>query len=249
MLAGGHNPKPSSHPPPNLTRNPSPNQVFLSGCSSMLVVAGPTYTQRLWCIMEIFTFTFMGGELNRITFLPISDAPAGTGAEGSLVEESLKPTLEAFATFDANAAKCFKPEEKQALLGVIQSGAGSISAFNETVRRIFAGVQSESAACLVGPESSASVWRAKPSSSDEIVQASSSAGKKFVREASLNSVQLGMTQTRPSKAVLSKRWSSRSTAADEMARVNAAKTLQARVRGNAARKMVLEARAALTVGR
>ena len=29
--------------------------VFLAGCKDMLVVAGPTYTQRLWCIMEIFT--------------------------------------------------------------------------------------------------------------------------------------------------------------------------------------------------
>ena len=35
--------------------------VFLSGCKELLVVAGPSYTQRLWCVMEIYTFLRMGG--------------------------------------------------------------------------------------------------------------------------------------------------------------------------------------------
>ena len=30
--------------------------VFLAGCQKLLIVAGPTYTSRLWCVMEIFTF-------------------------------------------------------------------------------------------------------------------------------------------------------------------------------------------------
>ena len=30
--------------------------VFLAGCQTLLVVAGPTYCSRLWCVMEIFTF-------------------------------------------------------------------------------------------------------------------------------------------------------------------------------------------------
>ena len=31
--------------------------VFLAGCQTLLVVAGPTYCSRLWCAMELFTFT------------------------------------------------------------------------------------------------------------------------------------------------------------------------------------------------
>ena len=31
--------------------------VFLAGCQTLLVVAGPTYCSRLWCVMELFTFT------------------------------------------------------------------------------------------------------------------------------------------------------------------------------------------------
>eukprot|EP00964_Phaeocystis_antarctica_P020480 scaffold11323_cov63-Phaeocystis_antarctica.AAC.2 len=30
--------------------------VFLAGCQTLLVVAGPTFCSRLWCIMELFTF-------------------------------------------------------------------------------------------------------------------------------------------------------------------------------------------------
>ena len=30
--------------------------VFLAGCQMLLVVAGPTYCSRLWCVMELFTF-------------------------------------------------------------------------------------------------------------------------------------------------------------------------------------------------
>ena len=27
--------------------------VFLAGCKNLLVLAGPTYTERLWCVMEV----------------------------------------------------------------------------------------------------------------------------------------------------------------------------------------------------
>ena len=29
---------------------------YLAGCNQLLIIAGQTYTQRLWCVMEIFTF-------------------------------------------------------------------------------------------------------------------------------------------------------------------------------------------------
>ena len=85
--------------------------------------------------MEIFTFTYMGGKADRITLLPIQE-----GDE----EQALTAIFDAFAMFDANEAKCFKPEERQELLGVIESGTGSLAAFNETVRKMFADMRAES---------------------------------------------------------------------------------------------------------
>jgi hypothetical protein len=35
--------------------------VYLAGCQSLLVLFGPTFLTRLWCVVELFTFLSMGG--------------------------------------------------------------------------------------------------------------------------------------------------------------------------------------------
>ncbi|EOD08353.1 hypothetical protein EMIHUDRAFT_358867, partial [Emiliania huxleyi CCMP1516] len=47
--------------------------IFLAGCQRLLVVAGPTFCRRLWCLLEIFTFLRMGGSVERIEVLFIAD--------------------------------------------------------------------------------------------------------------------------------------------------------------------------------
>jgi len=77
--------------------------IFLAGCQRLLVVAGPTFCRRLWCLLEIFTFLRMGGSVERIEVLLIADPrkdPAQAQAE-------LTAT---FQTFDAAKAECFLPK-------------------------------------------------------------------------------------------------------------------------------------------
>ena len=95
--------------------------VYLSGCQALLVVAGPTYTHRLWCVMELFVFLQMGGSLERVTALTMP---------GKEVQQEL-------AAFDAAAAQCFKPEDRARLLAIIESAFGDFAAFNAKVRGIF----------------------------------------------------------------------------------------------------------------
>jgi len=110
--------------------------IFLAGCKKLLIIAGPSYVERLWCVMEIFTFIFMGGELSRVTFLSIGHG--GDGAIGHGDEDhQMTHIMDAFGAFDANEAKCFIEHDRQRLLGVIESGIGSIDAFNALVRSIF----------------------------------------------------------------------------------------------------------------
>ena len=131
--------------------------IFLSGCKKLLVIAGNTYTHRLWCVMEIFTFLFMGGHINRIVLLPISEKPVpavvapeepdddeapslervSTFEEGSYDSPEMRQVLDAFANFDARRASCFIEKDKQCLLGVIETGLGSLDAFNAMVHSIF----------------------------------------------------------------------------------------------------------------
>ena len=110
--------------------------IFLSGCVELLVIAGPSYPTRLWCIMELFTFLWMGGSLSRITVKPI-----GTGmhrSEGELRREQTELTRSLLHEFDVANATCFKQEERQRLLGVIEAAFGDFAAFNRLAQETFA---------------------------------------------------------------------------------------------------------------
>ena len=91
--------------------------VFLSGCQILLIIAGPTYCSRLWCVMEIFTFMHMGGSMDRIDIKLISNPDQNQTA----ARKDLRAQL---ARFDAAQAQCFKVEDRQRLLAVIEAGFG-----------------------------------------------------------------------------------------------------------------------------
>ena len=120
--------------------------VYLSGCKELLVLVGPSYCSRLWyaavcprspkvrpphthrppchrCVMELFTFLQMGGALERIDVRRLGDD---------------QNVLRQLARFDASVAQCFKNEDRQRLLGIIESAFGSFVDFNASVRQIFA---------------------------------------------------------------------------------------------------------------
>ena len=43
--------------------------VYLSGCKELLILAGPTYASRLWCVMEIFVFVRSSGNRERMRIM------------------------------------------------------------------------------------------------------------------------------------------------------------------------------------
>ena len=57
----------------NIDANLMALPVFLSGCRSLLVLAGPTYSSRLWCVMELFVFLRMGGARDDIAVRLLED--------------------------------------------------------------------------------------------------------------------------------------------------------------------------------
>ena len=104
--------------------------IFLSGCQTLLIVAGPTYCSRLWCVMEIFTFLRMGRAKERIELRLISNP----GQNQAAAKRELAAQL---ATFNAAKAECFKQEDRQKLLAVIEAGFGDFQDFNQDVRTVF----------------------------------------------------------------------------------------------------------------
>jgi hypothetical protein len=107
--------------------------IFLSGCRTLLILAGRTYTSRLWCVLECFVFLKMGGEPERIQVYPFSeesDKSVQEVANSAVVVHRLE-------RFDARRATCFKEDERQHLLSVIRAGFGSLDEFNSTMRGLF----------------------------------------------------------------------------------------------------------------
>ena len=108
----------------NIDANLMALPVFLSGCRSLLVLVGPTYSTRLWCVMELFVFLRMGGQHDDIAVRLL---------EGG---DSLVRQLE---KFDAGKAKCFLNRDRQRLWAVIEASFGTFAPFNKRVRAVFAG--------------------------------------------------------------------------------------------------------------
>ena len=103
--------------------------VFLAGCKQLLVLAGPTYATRLWCVMELFVFLRMGGQREDIVVKLLGDGNATAQLSASL------------ASFDAGKAACFHDADKQKLWAVIESTFGTFTPFNKLVRATFADQQ------------------------------------------------------------------------------------------------------------
>ena len=93
--------------------------VYLAGCEQLLVIAGPTYKERLWCAVEVFTFVRMGGALERIRVAPL----ATSGDLG-------------FGRFAVEDANCHDHKDKAKLLTAIEAAFGDYAPFNALVRKL-----------------------------------------------------------------------------------------------------------------
>ena len=105
--------------------------VFLSGCQKLLMLIGPTYITRLWCVMEVFIF------------MRIKDVGATAGSK-QLISELLTVKLlgdntdlmPSLARFDAAKAQCRYDRDRQKLLAVIEASFGTAVPFNLLVREV-----------------------------------------------------------------------------------------------------------------
>ena len=109
--------------------------VFLSACSRLLVICGPTYLDRLWCMMEIFVFFEMGSSIEDIELCFIHpDLDHQTGSENRSRLDTVAEFFERrFDNFDVRDAECFDPVQRDQLLAIIEAGFGGLNRFNEAL--------------------------------------------------------------------------------------------------------------------
>ena len=117
--------------------------VFLAGCKQLYLFCGPTFLERLWCLLEIFVYLEMGGRVDDVTLVlaPPDDA---------YFEER-------FARFDVSHATCFDPVERDRLLATIEAGFGGLDQFNASLKNVVADLRKRAADTPRGLERSFSV--------------------------------------------------------------------------------------------
>ena len=94
-------------------------------------------------MMEIFVFLITGGSADRVCILPLAgDAsnrsllPGGVPASASFSRKEVKRLCDSLLNFKCGKARCSSSEDRQKLLGIIESGYGSTSAFDKVVQRL-----------------------------------------------------------------------------------------------------------------
>ncbi|KAG8469042.1 hypothetical protein KFE25_007560 [Diacronema lutheri] len=101
--------------------------IYLGGCNTLVALAGPTFLQRLWCVIELHIFFQMHGSphaANSIHIQPVGDVTAAFAANDS---------------FDVRTAHASDPRDAVRLLSVIEGHPGGAEPFNEWVRSLARG--------------------------------------------------------------------------------------------------------------
>jgi hypothetical protein len=96
---------------------------FILGSKQFVGLVGPSYSTRLWCIMELFFFyELRPAEANSCMFLDLHDT-----------EHTQDGLLSAF---DVKKAQCDVDGDHDFLLAIIESSFGSVQPFNKMVRTL-----------------------------------------------------------------------------------------------------------------
>ena len=115
----------------NITEGLASLPVNLAGCARLVCLLGPSYLDRLWCLLELHTFSLMGGDASNLDVLPIGATFAADDLAGAA-----GVALERVSRFTLRHATCFDPTEREHLLDVIASGCGSHGAFERILRGV-----------------------------------------------------------------------------------------------------------------
>jgi hypothetical protein len=137
--------------------------LVLSCCRSVLVLAGPTYVQRLWCIWELHVlFAGAGGALPQVHVAALGTSAAhgaggagggasgsqgggsgGGGSSGSGGSSSGGSTAAAAAAlfrslgaFELAGACCYNPNQARQMRSAIAAAPGGAAAFEAAVRAL-----------------------------------------------------------------------------------------------------------------
>ncbi|KAJ1640177.1 hypothetical protein T492DRAFT_1139068 [Pavlovales sp. CCMP2436] len=138
--------------------------IFLSGCRKLLILAGPTFLNRLWCVVELFVFE----EMHPFDFETASDATLSSHVE---LRRLPGCDLAGFERFNVEDAVCFVPQDAERLLACIEVSCGSVEDFNTRTRQLLWRLRTLWVSENFSPTSAARALAMSPGSSNRAVGA------------------------------------------------------------------------------
>ena len=85
----------------------------------------------------MYCFWQLAGVEDRLVLLPLPPSCTPLELDARTQKAVFGAALKRFERCDAGSAKCFHERDRQQLLGVIESGFGSVEHFNERMRTVF----------------------------------------------------------------------------------------------------------------
>lgn len=127
--------------------------IFLMSCRTLVILAGPTWSDRLWCIFELFCFIRMGGTIDRVHVVHFGDERLSISSKSKMrssrasrsimsvaprtTRRNSNQVLMRFGVFNAEMLECTEQSDREKLLQIIEEQIG-LSEFNEQVRHFIA---------------------------------------------------------------------------------------------------------------
>jgi hypothetical protein len=106
--------------------------VHLAACKQILMLVGPSYLTRLWCIMEIFVFFAAVDDPTRLECIALRESTEATSPKAK-AEEDVK---ESFRTFCVNKCMCHGAATRDKLLSIIEAGCGTLEGFDTLIQNV-----------------------------------------------------------------------------------------------------------------
>jgi len=106
----------------NIAQDPQCLPVFLCACNSVLVLWGPTYASRLWCILELFVYYTMRSDWTTPD-MALYVKLIGNSSEVLGISRTWRG-------FDVRDCDAFDARDKESILHVIAKGRRGIAGFN-----------------------------------------------------------------------------------------------------------------------
>merc|ERR1719171_1027307 len=103
--------------------------VHLSACKQILMLVGPSYLSRLWCIMEIFVFTAAVNDMTRMECIALEES-----TENASKAQAEEDVAASFRSFTVSKCQCHGNGTRDKLLSIVEAGCGTLESFDTMIQ-------------------------------------------------------------------------------------------------------------------